>query len=232
MKNQPALYKDWRWPELLERYSNDLCAFATEVCGLELSPALASAYAIAIQPGSRVSIASDLSPQNSPLAPIAIWRLLFRPASITMVAIPYGLMRFRRNHYQDVLRAIGVSPCGWLTDYIKSEREVIHLGARYTGAVIRFRSARANCPEALAGVWGDDLFWLMEDAHDIPDVCFAVANGSLTDMSDCMALSAHNDSARGFALETRTALGKWQGGHWDVFGVEGPAVVQSHAKSV
>lgn len=241
MKKQPALYKDWRWSAFVERYSNDLQAFATEVCGLELAPALASAYAIAIQPGSRVSMSSDLRTQNmaaiSPLAPIAIWRLLFRPASITMVAIPYGLMRHRRNEYQDVLRAICSSAFGWLSNYIKGDREVIHLGDRYKGPAIMFRSASANCPEALAGVWGDDLFWLMEDAHDMPDACFAVACGSLTDYRNCMALSAHtgaarNDADQRFLLETRTDRSKEQGGYWDVVDIEGPAVVQSHAKSV
>jgi hypothetical protein len=240
MKSQPKLYKDWRWPAFVERYSSDLQAFATEVCGLELAPALTSAYTIAIQPGSRVTISSDLRPQNmaaiSPLAPIAIWRLLFRPESVTIVAVPYGLMNSRRNEYQDVLRAISSSAFNWLSDYIKGNREAIHLGDRYSGAVIRFRSALANCPEALAGAHSHDLFWLMEDAHDIPDACFGVACGSLTEPSSCMALSAHagarNDADRWFLSATRNDLNKEHGGHWDVIDIDGPAVVQSHAKSV
>jgi hypothetical protein len=218
------LYEDARWPAFIARYANDLCAFAADVLGMEVTPALARTYCLASLPGCRVSIATDIDLHGvdaiSPMAPIAIWRLLCRPESRTLVTIPFGGGRARKQQYVRLLTWIVEGEHSWLRAYISVDATQIHLRRRHTGAKILFLCADQRSPENLAGFCWDHMCWLMEDAEDIPDVCFGVAGGSMTDPGAGMVLTNKPWRQSGYAALTRGRLSKSQGGSWDVCTLE------------
>jgi hypothetical protein len=219
------LYEDARWPAFIARYANDLNAFAADVLGMELTPALAHAYSLASRPGCRVSIATDIDLNGqhaiSPMAPIAIWRLLCRPESRTLVAIPFGGGRTRKQQYVRLLTWMVGGEHSWLRAYISVDATQIHLRRQHTGAKILFLCADQRSPENLAGFYGGHICWLMEDAHDIPDACFSVALAAMTDPGASMLLTHEPWRELGFAAATRGKLSKDQGGQWDVCALSG-----------
>lgn len=219
------LYEDARWPAFIERYANDLCAFAADVLGMEVTPALARVYCLASLPGCRVSIATDIDLHGwdgiSPMAPIAIWRLLCRPESRTLVAIPYRGGRARKQQYERLLTWMVEGTHSWLRAYISVKAHQIHLRRQSMGAKILFLCADPRRPESLAGFYGEHIFWLMEDAHDIPDACFCVACSAMTDPGAGMVLTNKPWRESGYAADTRGRLSKNQGGVWDVCTLEG-----------
>lgn len=214
----PPLYEDARWPAFIARYANDLCAFAADVLGMEVTPALANTYCLASLPGCRVSIATDIDLHGvdavSPMAPIAIWRLLCRPESRTVVTIPFGGGRARKGQYVRLLTWMAEGAHSWLRAYISVDATQIHLRRRYAGENILFLCADPRSPENLAGHFGD-VCWLMEDAEDIPDVCFSVALAAMRDPGASMVLTNKPWRETGFAAATRGRLSKDQGGQWD-----------------
>lgn len=219
------LYEDARWPAFIERYANDLCAFAADVLGMEVTPALAHVYSLASRPGCRVSVATDIDLHGwdgiSPMAPIAIWRLLCRPESQTLVVIPHGAGRARKQQYVRLLTWMVEGSHSWLRAYVSVDAHQIHLRRQSMGAKIRFLCADARMPEALAGFYGEHVCWLMEEGHDIPDACFVMACAHMTDPGNGMVITNRPWRESGYAAATRGKLSKDQGGPWDVCTLEG-----------
>lgn len=223
------LYEDARWPAFIARYANDLSAFAADVLGMEVTPALARTYCLASLPGCRVSIATDIDLHGvdaiSPMAPIAIWRLLCCPESRTLVTIPFGGGRARKQQYVRLLTWMAGGAHSWLRAYISVDATQIHLRREYTGAKILFLCADQRSPENLCGFYGGHICWLMEAAEDIPDACFSVALAAMTDPGASMLLTNKPWRESGFAADTRGRLSRDQGGSWDVCTLES---AQSH----
>lgn len=223
--NTPPLHEDARWPAFIARYANDLCAFAADVLAMEVTPALARVYTLASLPGCRVSISTDIDLHGrdaiSPMAPIALWRLLCCPESRTLVTTPFGGGRARKQQYERLLAWMADGAHSWLRAYITVDATQIHLRRQYMGAKILFLCADARMPESLAGFCGDHVCWLMEDAHDIADACFNVAGAGMRDPGTGMVLANKPWRESGWAAETRTKQSKDQGGQWDVCVLEG-----------
>ncbi|WP_219097598.1 hypothetical protein [Pseudomonas sp. UMAB-40] len=221
----PPLYEDARWPAFIARYANDLCAFAADVLGMEVTPELARTYCLASLPGCRVSIATDIDLHGcdaiSPMAPIALWRLLCWPQSQTLVVTRFGRRRASKQQYERLLTWMVDGAHSWLRAYITVDATHIQLRRRYAGAGILFLCADQRSPESLAGHTGGHVCWLMEDAEDIPDVCFCVAGASMTDPGASMVLTNKPWRESGYAALTRGKLSKDQGGPWDVCALEG-----------
>lgn len=215
---------DARWPGFVRRYANDLSAFAREVCGMEVDDQLARAFESVQMPDCRVSMASDLNPMErgviSPLAPIAFWRLLCRPDSQTLVAVPFGdMLRCCERFSGLVKRFVGAN--AWVLEYLRLSSSTVMLKqqGRFSGAGVRFMAASEYYPERMAGFCGRDVVWLMEDASAMAAVSFQVAREGLT-CCDAGGMVLHSGGGRrkGFFRDTQTTLScRASGGHWDAF---------------
>lgn len=218
------IQEDERWPAFVRRYASDLGAFAREVCGIKVDSQLARVYGLVEKPGCRVSIASDVNPLEhgtiSPMAPIALWNLLCRPDSMTMVAIPFGDVLRCCQQYGELVKGIE-GPAAWVREYLTTTMTNIYLDCRFSGGQIRFAAASESHPETFAGVaHGPGLLWLMESAHEIPHDCFGVAGGTLTDQNSRMVLLANSKAVGGWYVNaTRNELSKRRGGYWDAVSV-------------
>ncbi|QIB08997.1 hypothetical protein GZ982_30070 (plasmid) [Pseudomonas fluorescens] len=219
------IQEDERWPAFARRYANNLADFAREVCGVEVDKGLARAFECVGLPGCRVSIASDRNPMEmgvvSPLAPIALWRLLCRPDSLTMVAVPFGDMLRCCEQYGKLAKNI-VGPHAWLLDYLRITIRSIRLNQQeqYSGRGVLFMAASEHYPERMAGFCGHDVMWLMEDANAMAAVSFQVAREGLACCGDGgMVLHAGRGLRKGFFRDTQTTGSScWaSGGHWDSF---------------
>jgi len=222
--NKPLIQDDERWPAFVRRYANDLAAFAGEVCGMEVDSQLAQAFESAQLPGCRVSMASDLHPMErgviSPLAPIALWRLLCRPESLTIVAVPFGdMLRCCERYSGLVKRFVGAN--SWALEYLRlsSSTMMLKQQGRLSGAGVRFMAASEHYPERMAGFCGRDVMWLMEEASAMAAVSFQVAREGLTCCdTGGMVLHSGRGMRRGFFRDTQTTLScRASGGHWDAF---------------
>lgn len=214
------IQEDERWPAFARRYANNLADFAREVCGVEVDKELARAFECVGLPGCRVSISSDRNPMEmgvvSPLAPIALWRLLCRPDSLTMVAVPFGDTVRCCEQYGELSKNIAGAHA-WVVEYLSITVSAIKLRqqCRFSGGGIQFVAASERHPEHLAGVCGRggrDMLWLMENASFITTACYRVALAGCDDM----VLHALRGRPGSFVHGTRTSLSKAAGGHWDV----------------
>lgn len=220
--NKPLIQDDERWHAFVRRYANDLAAFAREVCGMEVDDSLALAFESVQMPDCRVSMASDLNAMErgviSPLAPIAFWRLLCRPESQTLVAVPFGDMLRCCEQYSKLIRNI-VGEHAWLVDYLRITLRSIRLRQQEQGSGVLFFAASAHSPEHMAGFSGRDVMWLMEDAGAMPTVSFEVARGGLEHCNTGgMVLHAGRFRLKGFFRATQTTLSCWaSGSSWKAF---------------
>lgn len=220
--SERLIQDDERWPAFVRRYANDLAAFAREVCGMEVDDSLVRAFDSVQIPDCRVSIASDLNAMErgvvSPLAPIALWRLLCRPDSHTLVAVPFGDMLRCCEQYSKVAKNIE-GEHAWLVDYLRITLRSIRLRQQEQWCGVLFFAASAHSPEHMAGFCGCDVMWLMEDAGAMPAVSFQVARGGLDQCNTGgMVLHAGRLRLKGFFRETQTTGCCWaSGGHWKAF---------------
>jgi len=232
MPNRPLLQDDARYPAFLERYQNDLGAFAAEVCGIELTPELALAYGFAGEPGARLSISSELDERIDKigsLAPIALWNLLSRLNSRTLVAIPWGNVRSRWERYVDLTQQIRRGPHAWLAEYITISINRIFISYAGAPGAAEIRFLTASHPETLAGFFGDNLYWLMEDAQSINEQCVAVIMSSLHSPDASVAMSAPARANNWFLSLTRARLNRDVGGPWHGVVIDAPKPLQTYA---
>ncbi|MDF2792308.1 MAG: hypothetical protein K0S85_61 [Pseudomonas orientalis] len=224
MSKRP-IQEDERWPAFARRYANNLADFAREVCGVEVDKELARAFECVGLPGCRVSISSDRNPMEmgvvSPLAPIALWRLLCRPDSLTMVAVPFGDTVRCCEQYGELSKN-NAGAHAWVVEYLSITVSAIKLRqqCRFSGGGIRFVAASEHHPEHLAGFCGRgdrDMLWLMENASFIPAACYQVALAGC----DNMVLHALSGRLGSFVQGTRTRLSKAAGGPWEVVDLDG-----------
>jgi len=224
--NNVHFYQNPRWPDFMRRYAQDLCAFARDVCGVELTPKIAQAYAASEVPGCRVAVTGSLDYLHdddqaiSPLAPVALWHLFCRPSSAINVVLPPGGIR-RRRQYRALLKAIAAGPYGWLCDVLDVRADEIRvLGANHW----RIRFITAGAPEVLAGYMDKDLLWLVEDAHALPDHCFEVMGGACYGQSSGrLVMLSHFLASTGFAARARTST------NWNAFTLEYARITQTLA---
>ncbi|WP_426237547.1 hypothetical protein [Pseudomonas sp. TWP3-2] len=222
--SQRLIQDDERWPAFVRRYANDLAAFAREVCGMEVDEQLARAFENVQMPDCRVSMASDLNSMQpgviSPLAPIAFWRLLCRPESLTMVAAPFGDMLRCCERYSGLVKSF-VGANSWALEYLRlsSSTMMLKQQGQFSGAGVRFMAASEHYPERMAGFCGRDVMWLMEDASAMAAVSFQVVREGLNLCGDGgMVLHSGRGLRKGFFRETQTTLScRASGSNWKAF---------------
>lgn len=220
------IHQDRRWPEFIERYAHDLFAFATEVCGITLSPELKRCYGIA-QKGGRAIFVDELMScaphgfiQLPPITqPIALWHLLCRQEFRTFVVLPVDLTR---RQYDVLIRQVLAGPHGWVGEYIHSSKHEIHLGERGVGPQILFLNPSRH--EVLDGCRGKGALWLLEDAQ-------AIKTESLERI-----MASISPGARSVVMSTRELpsfedVSLLAPGRWDIARRDWAAVLQTIEKT-
>ncbi len=228
MSTRARYDQDPNYPAFVERYGNDIVAFAREVLGMTLAHSHAKFLCAAAKPGARLgALAYEEVPQRNAIAPLAIWRLLCRPGAQTRVVCPSGLLKLGDVYRQLALRAAAGSNT-WIRQYMRLSGYGLRLGSGWGAPYVGFHLARPGSPEELAGVLGPDHLWLIEDAGAIPVPCAEVMRASLEDHSNGMVFNVSTSSTCPVLLsESSQPCGKYlQGFHG--FPV---SVTQSHSKS-
>ncbi|MCK2122084.1 hypothetical protein [Pseudomonas sp. PNPG3] len=222
MTSKPNLAQDPRFLEFVERYANDLPAFARDVCGLELAPDQVEAYEAAQRPGGRVVISAFIAGlyeddrQVSVLAPVALWHFFTRSKSTTVVVLPPG-RRICRRQYRDLLRRVHRRQYGWLCDGMRVSEERFYRSYEWQ---LIFRAVSA--PEALCGYCAADLMWFVEAADQLGEKFYKVIQGSCREQRNTIVLLADQ-------FESNGAPPEHAGGNWSVYPVNRAAVVQTPA---
>ena len=184
----PQLYENTRWPAFIERYAADLCAFAEEVCGVELDAEERRAYLRASKPGACMVLSDIHNKSSARLEAVALWAMLFHPRNEVVVIASRS--EVHKRHWALYKRVL-LGPHQWLGEHLHITRGGVRTDAGYAGPRIVFRIATNNAPENLAGMYGNRMFFLVEGAAGISDNCMQVLRAAINApaISEVLALS-------------------------------------------
>ena len=97
-----------------------------------------------------------------------------------------------------------------LPDFLKSQIEMTEDRIRRVsdGAnnFISFRTARADAPEALAGIHAAHVLCIVDEASGVPDIVFEMAAGTLSSAGSIMVLIGNPTRPKGYFHKTQTSL--------------------------
>lgn len=165
------LYADLRWPAFAERYTNDLSAFARDVCSIDLGERLAEA-AGAVDRRLVIHNAGTRERQGVVLAVLALWHIATRPASTTVLGYPLGTACQTNQAIGQLLAHIRTGSHYWLARGIKHRP-----GGWFAGggqrSTIDLRRVTAKDAESVHGCYLENLLWLVEDGDHLPTVCLS-----------------------------------------------------------
>lgn len=75
---------------------------------------------------------------------------------------------------------------------------------------VSFRTARADAPEALAGIHSDHVLAVVDEASGVPDIIYENAQGTMSTPGAIFILIGNPTRPKGYFYKTQTALkGKW-----------------------
>lgn len=182
---KPDLMKDARYQSFADRYAGDMLAFATEVCGIDVSTVQAGVFGCMVSTGRAVmghmSGMSEEDKVPTTFAAVALWHLLAFHKSNTYITFPRWT-RWREVLAPALVRVLADiqrGPHGWLVQYVVRTETVIYIAGRRHDWFIQARTANEHSPENLAGTWGPNLLWALFESHEIPDACLRVIEASL-----------------------------------------------------
>lgn len=167
---------DARYPDLVARYAGDLCAFAEEVCGMTLQEDTRRILRQAGLPGLAMVVSELATAPEGPLAPIALWCLLFQRRNWVVVVAP------RTAHllaHADCYRRVMTGPHSWIGQYLSISQKGVRTAGGYSGPHIHFRVAHNHAPETLAGMGSEQLVVLVEGAHAVSRQCVDLLSASI-----------------------------------------------------
>ena len=208
-----ALKKSNPFADWATVYRDDPVAFAQDMLGIELHD-YQKAPLIAMAGGTRkIAVRSGHGTGKSTVAAIAaIWYMLTRyPVRVVMTAptisqLEGALFGAIRNFVHELPPA--------LQDLMEMQRDRIFLLSSPDDAWMAARTARAEAPEALAGIHAENVLLLVDEASGIPPAVFEHAVGSM---------SGHNAHTLMLSNPTRRS-----GFFYDIFNV--PAAGEGWAK--
>lgn len=217
-KTVPNLIKDPRYVEFVKRYAPNPAKFAKEVCGLNLTYQQIEIMNSVAEFGSRTTIASGHGTgKTSSFGVIVLWHLTCFHNSITAVIAP-KIEQVRKQVFKEValsLNRMSKGDFAWLADEIELNAIDINIkGAKQYWHVLA-KTAPKNEPENLAGLHGDYLLVIADEASGIEDTHFGVLTGSLTDKRNRMVLASQPTRNVGFFYDTHHRLSQAFGGAWN-----------------
>lgn len=214
----PALMTDPRYKGFVNRYSNNLHKFAIEVCKLELTYQQIK-VANSVNPfGSRTTISSGHGTGKTALfGVIALWHLLCFYNSITAIVAP-NVMQVRKQVFKEIALSLQRMKKGefkWVADQVNVLSTEVHVQGAQAYWHILAKTAPKNEPENLAGLHGDFLLVIVDEASGVEDTHFGVLTGALTDKRNRMVLASQPTRNVGFFYDTHHVLSMSYGGTWN-----------------
>lgn len=182
--------------------------FVSEVLGVErIEPWQAEVMSALDEGETRVSIRSGNGVGKTALcAWLALHFLLFRNDVKIPVTAPSS-SQMRDGLIPEITRWRMVLP-----DFLRSTLEATEDRVRKISPgggetdFISFRTARADAPEALAGIHATHVMGIVDEASGVPDVVYEFAEGLLSTPGAIMVLIGNPTRAKGYFWRTHTAL--------------------------
>lgn len=217
-KSIPKLVQDPRYAEFVARYANDLPRFANEVCGLKLTYQQIQ-IAQSVNPfGSRTSISSGHGTgKTATYGVISLWHLVCFYNSITAIIAP-NITQVRKQVFKEIALSINRMKKGdfsWIAEQIELFSDSMNIAGAKAYWHVLAKTAPKNEPENLAGLHGDFLLIIVDEASGVEDTHFGVLTGALTDKRNRMVLASQPTRNVGFFYDTHHKLSIPFGGTWN-----------------
>jgi hypothetical protein len=190
--------------EFLDRYTDDPVLMVREVLGVEPDPwqaealtALTTHRRLSIRSGHRVG-------KTTFLAWAIIWHTLtrFPQRTVATAATEAQLFNALFNETKRWIRALPKN----LQDLYDVKSEIITLASAPEDSFFTARTARAEQPEALAGVHSDYVLLLVDESSGVPDAIFEAASGSMAGPHAITILTGNPVRTTGLFYDTHHKL--------------------------
>lgn len=213
----PKIMEDVRYIDFVKRYRNNLHKFAKEVCLTNVTWQQLQALNYTVKFGSRVSISSGHGTGKTAIfSIIVLWHLLCYYNSITAIIAP-KIDQVRKQVFKEVALALNRMKKGeysWVAEHVELLATELYIkGAQQYWHVLA-KTAPKGEPENLAGLHGDFLMIIVDEASGVEDSHFGVLTGALTDERNRMLLASQPTKPVGFFYDTHHKLAKNNGGSW------------------
>lgn len=195
---------------LLERYLDDPCAFAEEICGFTPSDQQAPIMRAIGLPGSRVSIRSGHGVGKTSMCSVMIlWFLSLHPKDAKCICTAPTSHQLFDNLWAEVSKWRQNMPLPWRERLkITSDRMVVRGMEANCYAVAR--TARPENPDALQGAHATHVLVLVDEASGVNDKIFEPVEGILTTRGARIALVGNPTKTDGYFFRTHNSdRGAW-----------------------
>ena len=192
--------------KLMKRYHRDPVKFAREVIGMDPDDWQCELLeAIANPEIRRVSCKSGHGVgKSSAVAMAAIWHVLMRVPSKTVVTAPTSAQLFDACFAEMKNIAKRLKPP--FDDLLEIKSDRIELKSSPESTFISCRTSRQEQPEALAGVHSPSTLLLADESSGIPESVFEAASGSMSGIHATTVLTGNPTRNTGFFYDTHNRL--------------------------
>lgn len=217
-KAELSLPSDPRYVPFVERYADDLLAFAIEVCDVEPTEQQIELFLSVQDIGSRTSVASGHGTgKTAGAAVIVLWHLTCFAMSNTVLTGPKaevvksGVWKEAADRWMRIQDGAHA----WIAPHIVIESEKIYIRGFKLQWWVIVKTAPLGRPESLAGQHRRHLLWFADEASGIPDANFGVIGGSLTEEENRFVLASQPTRNTGFFYDTHHRMARSAGGVWN-----------------
>ena len=200
--------------EFIEAYSHDPVRFVQEMLGATPFD-YQSEFLMAIASGERkMSVRSGHGSGKSTTASWAmLWYLLLRYPCKVVVTAPTSGQLFDAM-FAELKRWIGELPKE-LQELLNVKSDRVELVAAPAEAFISLRTARAETPEALAGVHSENVLLVIDEASGVPEKVFEAAAGSMSGHNATTLMLSNPTRSSGTFFESHNRMkSSWWTRQW------------------
>lgn len=192
--------------KLMKRYHKDPVKFAREVIGMDPDDWQCELLEAVANPEiRRVSCRSGHGVgKSSAVAMAAIWHVLMRVPSKTVVTAPTSAQLFDACFAEMKNIAKKLKPP--FDDLLEIKSDRIELKSSPESTFISCRTSRQEQPEALAGVHSPSTLLLADESSGIPESVFEAASGSMSGIHATTVLTGNPTRNTGFFYDTHNRL--------------------------
>ena len=192
--------------KLMKRYHRDPVKFAREVIGMDPDDWQCELLEAVANPEiRRVTCRSGHGVgKSSAVAMAAIWHVLMRVPSKTVVTAPTSAQLFDACFAEMKNIAKRLKPP--FDDLLEIKSDRIELKSSPESTFISCRTSRQEQPEALAGVHSPSTLLLADESSGIPESVFEAASGSMSGIHATTVLTGNPTRNTGFFYDTHNRL--------------------------
>ena len=190
----------------MKRYHKDPVKFAREVIGMDPDDWQCELLEAVANPEiRRVTCRSGHGVgKSSAVAMAAIWHVLMRVPSKTVVTAPTSAQLFDACFAEMKNIAKRLKPP--FDDLLEIKSDRIELKSSPESTFISCRTSRQEQPEALAGVHSPSTLLLADESSGIPESVFEAASGSMSGIHATTVLTGNPTRNTGFFYDTHNRL--------------------------